>query len=130
MVNTAGALALGRARANHHGIERDGRGRPTGRLWRADDWLRARWPRTGPPDLRALGARLARWGVTQVTDATPDLDATAVGAIDEVMRTGALPQRVHLLGAPLGWTRPGGVPASTSGPYKIVACVRPADDRS
>ncbi len=120
VVNTAGARALGLAHANHPGIERDDRGRPTGRLWRADAWLRTRWSGTRPPDLRAVGARLSRWGITHVTDATPDLDATAVDAITEAMRTGALPQHVHLLGAPLGWTAPSGTPTPTAGPYKIV----------
>lgn len=53
---------------------------PTGRLWRADDWLRTRLPSTAPPDLTEIGARLARFGVTAVTDATPDLDPTALDA--------------------------------------------------
>jgi len=117
MVNTAGARALGLAGAGHPGVERDARARPTGRLWRADDWLRARLPGTRAPDLRQVGRRLARLGFTHLTDATPDLDAAAIGAIGAAMRTGALPQRVHLLGAPLGWAASDG-PAV--GPYKIV----------
>jgi predicted amidohydrolase YtcJ len=120
MVNTLGARALGLDRAGHPGVERDARAQPTGRLWRADDWLRARLPGTGAPDLRHVGSRLAMLGVTHLTDATPDLDATAIGAIGEAMRTGALPQRVHLLGAPLEWTAPGGPRSPTAGPYKIV----------
>jgi predicted amidohydrolase YtcJ len=113
VVNTAGARALGLHGADHPGIERDARGQPTGRLWRADDWLRGRLPGTGPPDLRPVGARLARLGITHLTDATPDLDAAALGALG----AGALPQRVHLLGVPLGRAAPGG---TTAGPYKIV----------
>ncbi|MFI9828648.1 amidohydrolase family protein [Streptomyces sp. NPDC051913] len=120
VVNTAGARSLGLEDASHPGVERDDRGRPTGRLWRADDWLRTRWSTSRPPDLRAVGARLARWGVTHVTDATPDLDLVAVDAVGEAMRTGALPQHVQLLGAPLGWTPPGNPRAPTAGPYKIV----------
>ncbi|WP_236791060.1 amidohydrolase family protein [Amycolatopsis sp. GM8] len=108
MVNGAGATALGLAAGDHPGIERDEHGVPTGRLWRADDWLRAHLPAAWPPDLTATGTRLARLGITAVTDATPDLDPAAVAAL-----TGdALPQRVLLLGAPLGH------PAA--GPYKIV----------
>ena len=120
MVNTAGARALGLDRAGHQGVERDARALPTGRLWRADDWLRARLPATRAPDLRHVGSRLARLGITHLTDATPDLDASAIGAIGEAIRTGALPQRVHLLGAPLGWTPSGGPRSPTAGPYKIV----------
>ena len=120
MVNTAGARALGLDRSGHPGVERDARAQPTGRLWRADDWLRARLPGARFPDLRAVGSRLARLGITHLTDATPDLDATAIGAIGSAMRSGALPQRVHLLGAPLGWTAPGGPRSPAAGPYKIV----------
>jgi predicted amidohydrolase YtcJ len=116
IVNTAGAQALGLASAEHPGIERDAQGRPTGRLWRADDWLRDRLPRSGPPDLAATGARLARLGITHVTDATPDLDATASDAISAAMTSGALPQHVQLLGVPLGWA-PAAAPRSpTAGP--------------
>lgn len=120
MVNTAGARALGLARGTHPGIERDSRSGPTGRLWRADDWLRGRLPRGRLPDLGPVGARLARLGVTHVTDATADLGAMAAGAIGSAMRTGALPQHVRLLGLPLGWTAPAGPPAPAAGPYKIV----------
>lgn len=57
--------------ADRSGIERDAAGRPTGRLHRADGWLRHLLPREDPPDLAALGRRLARFGVTAVTDTTP-----------------------------------------------------------
>jgi predicted amidohydrolase YtcJ len=134
IVNTAGARALRLAEAEHPGIERDGRGGPTGRLWRADDWLRARLPRARPPDLAATGARLARLGITHVTDATPDLDAAAIGAIRAAMASGALPQHVQLLGVPLDWP-PAAAPRATiagplapavwphsaaAGPFKLV----------
>jgi predicted amidohydrolase YtcJ len=114
IVNTAGAWALGLADAEHPGIERDGRSRPTGRLWRADDWLRTRLPRSRPPDLRAVGARLARLGITHVTDATPDLDTAAIEAIGTATAEGALPQHVQLLGVPPGW-------APTTGPGRLAA---------
>jgi predicted amidohydrolase YtcJ len=120
IVNTAGAQALGLAGAEHPGIERDGQGRPTGRLWRADGWLRARLPRSRPPDLTAIGARLARLGITHVTDATPDLDNAAIDAIGTAKAEGALPQHVDLLGVPLGWA-PVTLPDSPAvGPFKII----------
>jgi predicted amidohydrolase YtcJ len=120
IVNTMGAQALGLARGTHPGIERNSRSQPTGRLWRADDWLRSQLPRTRLPDLRRVGAQLARLGITHVTDATPDLDATAIDAISAAMRTGALPQNVQLLGVPLGWKASTRAPAPTAGPCKIV----------
>jgi predicted amidohydrolase YtcJ len=123
MLNTA-ALAMIRAgsREDPPGAERAADGRLTGRFWRADGWLRSRLPPAGPPDLAGVGASLARHGVTAVTDATPDLDGTAIAAISEAMAGGVLPPRVHLLGAPLGAVLPGdrGLPGPASGPYKIV----------
>ncbi|MCW0213921.1 MAG: amidohydrolase family protein [Pseudonocardia sp.] len=116
-VNGLAAARLGLAAADHPGIERRPDGTPTGRLWRADDWLRAHLPPAGPPDLAEVGRRLAAVGITAVTDATPDLDTVALDALTGAVRGGRLPQRVHLLGAPLGST-----PAAplTAGPYKIV----------
>jgi predicted amidohydrolase YtcJ len=108
--------------ANHPGIERDEDGRPTGRLWRADAWLRARLPRSSPPDLACVGAALLRHGIVAVTDATPDLDDQSIAAISDAMARGDLPPHVRLLGAPLGATLPGdrGLPGPAAGPYKIV----------
>lgn len=107
-VNTLGAHRLGLDAAVHPGIERDSAGRVTGRLHRADDWLRARLPPTGPPDLAAVGRRLSRHGITSVTDATPDL---------RTFNAAALPQHVTLLGVGLESPAPAG---TRVGPYKIV----------
>jgi predicted amidohydrolase YtcJ len=122
MLNTAALAAIEAPSADHPGLERDGRGHPNGRLWRADAWLRARLPRSGPPDLAQVSATLLRHGITAVTDATPDLDDQAIAAIGNAMARGHLPPRVQLLGAPLGATLPGdqGQLGPASGPYKIV----------
>ena len=132
MLNTAAlaALGIGIGRPGHPGVERHADGRPTGRLWRADDWLRQRiargsgGPRPGPgpavpPGLGPVGAQLRGFGITAVTDATPDLDDAAITAIGEALRRGDLPSRVHLLGVPLGRGVPE-VPGLSVGPYKIV----------
>ncbi|MGY1772473.1 amidohydrolase family protein [Blastococcus sp. SYSU D00813] len=117
VVNSAGAAVLDLAGAAHPGVERDAAGRPTGRLWRADDWLRSRLGGDRLPDLTSVGQRLARLGITAVTDATPDLAPAAVAALAAARRDGALPQSVHLLGAPLGGPLPAGL---TAGPVKLV----------
>lgn len=117
-LNSAAVRAAGLAAADHPGVERTADGTPTGRLWRADDWLRTRLPPAPPADLAAVGRRLLRMGVTAVTDATPDLDRAALDSIGAAVNGGALPQRVHLLGVPLE-----GAPLperATAGPYKIV----------
>ncbi|MDT2005545.1 amidohydrolase family protein [Rhodococcus opacus] len=120
MLNGAASAAVRLADAAHPGIERAPDGRPTGRVWRADAWLRDRLPPSGPPRLDAVGAALARWGITGVTDAGPDLDPSSRAAIAESAADGSLPQRVHLLGAPpdSDTTSPQG--RVTVGPYKIV----------
>jgi predicted amidohydrolase YtcJ len=122
MLNTPALAALGALGgdpAGHPGIERDAAGRATGRLWRADDWLRDRLPRRPLPDLAPVGRELLRYGITAVTDATPDVAPAAITAISDAMRAGRLPPRVHLLGAPLGVTLPD-TPGLTAGPYKVV----------
>jgi predicted amidohydrolase YtcJ len=119
MLNGLAVDRLRLAHADAPGIERDGAGRPTGRLWRADDELRRRLPPAAVPDLSDVGRRLTRYGVTAVTEATPDLDPGATAAISAAMEGGALPQRVHFLGLPLGTAAPA-VPRATVGPVKIV----------
>ncbi|WP_425838556.1 amidohydrolase family protein [Streptomyces fractus] len=122
VLNSRAMNAVGLHTAEHPGVERDGEGRPTGRLWRADDWLRTRLPATAPPSLAELGRRLARYGITAVTDATPRLDQGTIDALTEAVAVGEVPQRVQVLGAPLdGSLRPdrdrnGPEP----GPWKIV----------
>jgi len=101
--------------ADAPGVERDACGFATGRLFRLDAWLRQRLGDEAPPPLAPLGLRLARFGVTGVTDATPELGPVALAALGDAVRLGALPQRLVLLGA----AKPGeGV--FTLGPRKLV----------
>lgn len=82
-----------------------------GRLWRGDPRLVGE---SAPPDLTALGAELAGLGVLGVTDATPDLSASALALL-----VGAdLPQELLLLGAPTGWSDGSG--RSRAGPEKVL----------
>ncbi|MFF7882284.1 amidohydrolase family protein [Streptomyces sp. NPDC020794] len=121
ILNSLAARAVSLDSGDHPGIERDACGKPTGRLWRADDWLRGRLPRTAPPGLAAVGEELARFGITSVTDATPDLAPEALAALTGDMGSGLLPQRVLLLGAPLDFAVDGSSPGHPAvGPYKIV----------
>ncbi|MFC8517188.1 amidohydrolase family protein [Streptomyces sp. NPDC057257] len=110
VVNSAGLARLG----EHAGVERDAAGRPTGRLWRADAWLRAAIGGR-PPSLRAVGARLAAFGVTHVADATPD--AGAAGVVADAVRRDELPQHVMVMAADSG---PSAHPRLTVGPVKLV----------
>ncbi|WP_040796418.1 amidohydrolase family protein [Nocardia higoensis] len=101
ILNSVACEAVRLDTADHPGVERDDSGRPTGRVWRADAWLRERLPRTGPPSLTRVGADLSRFGITGVTDATPDLPPASLSALLDAHISGALPQRLHLLGVPV-----------------------------
>lgn len=90
------------------GVERDPSGRPTGRLFRVDEWLRAQLP-TVLPDLAALGQELAALGVTGCTDATPWPSGDDLARF--TVATTSLPQRL------LTMTAPG---VAGTGPVKVV----------
>ncbi|RZT24379.1 putative amidohydrolase YtcJ [Mycobacterium sp. BK558] len=69
---------------------------PDGRLRSADTGWTAALART-EPGLAQLSARLSGYGVTGVTDATPDLSAADVAALQQAHRSGELMQSVHCL---------------------------------
>ncbi len=77
-------------------LELDATGRPTGRLWRGDPWLRARLD-DDPPELAPIGRQLAACGVTGVTDASASTDATGAALLAGAHRAGLLPQRLTLM---------------------------------
>ncbi|HZU46895.1 MAG TPA: amidohydrolase family protein [Mycobacterium sp.] len=69
---------------------------PDGRLRSADpDWSDALGRRE--TNLGPVSRRLARYGVTGVTDATPDLKVSDIVTLTELHRRGTLLQRVHCL---------------------------------
>lgn len=87
ILNSAGLAAAGITDASE------------GRLWRSDGWLAARLPPSPPPDLGRVGRELAGYGITAVTDATPDLPPRSQQLLSDAVEDGRLPQRVMLLGA-------------------------------
>ncbi len=100
ILNTAGIDALGLGSVDRPGIETDASGEPTGRLHRADSWLRDLLPDPASIDFSGLGRRLASYGVTGVTDATPFDEIADVATVAAARRSGALPQRVMVTGGP------------------------------
>lgn len=107
-LNSAALAATGLLDSDHPAVERAGDGRATGRIVRGDHLLRnidgVR------PRLAYVGRLLASYGVTGVTDATPRLDVDSVTALHAAQDSGALPQRMLLLGAPLEAAATRGVP--------------------
>lgn len=100
VLSTAALEQVGAQEAQEEGIERDHLQRPTGRLFRLDGWLRAGLPRHEPPDLAAVGGRLASYGVTGVTDCTPAAATGYFEPIAQAVRSGALPLAVTITGGP------------------------------
>ncbi|WNG91362.1 amidohydrolase family protein [Mycobacterium sp. ITM-2016-00318] len=68
---------------------------PDGRLNSTDDWAGG-LPRRVTA-LADISARLARYGITGITDATPDLTADDVAALSVAHRRGEIRQRLHFL---------------------------------
>lgn len=116
ILNTRALRALAVGFDDSADIERDENGDANGRLWRYDSRLRAALPPL-EPDLAPVGDRLLRLGITGVTDASPDLDASAIALLIRGRSTSALPQDVMLLGAPDDFVDSG---ALTRGPAKLL----------
>lgn len=96
-------------------FERDSAGRLNGRVWRGDAFLRKRWMGE-PPSLAPLGAMLARWGVTAVTDASATTDQRQGDVIAKAAER--LPQRLMLMGG--SGLRPPANRRFAVGPVKIL----------
>ena len=105
------ALAAVGAQAGPASVERGPDGRPTGRIWRGDAWLRERLG-DAPPALAPVGAQLARWGITHLTDASVTTDAEAATRLADAHRAGALPQRLTLMSG-------GALAAPTDGAFRV-----------
>jgi predicted amidohydrolase YtcJ len=65
---------------------------------REDERLGRSWEGDPPPDLASVGRRLAVYGVTGVTDATPSTDTAAFDTLAAARAAGALHQRVMVTG--------------------------------
>ena len=98
ILNSAAMDATALDDADHAGVERDAHGRPTGRVFGADAWLRDRLPPTEAVDLAAVGTELARYGVTGVTDATPTESVGDLRWLAQAVGRGDLPQSVVVTG--------------------------------
>jgi predicted amidohydrolase YtcJ len=78
------------------GLERSG-GKFTGRLFDSDEWLRQALGSV-PPDFAKVSAQLAAYGVTGITDMTPQNDPTMAAHFVSQMESGALKQTCWLAG--------------------------------
>ncbi len=100
IVNSAAVARLGLDTGRDHpGVERDPEGRATGRLLRADGWLREQLGRREPPSLAAVGQRLASYGVTGVTDATATNSSAELCLFARAIERGELLQHLVLMGS-------------------------------
>ncbi len=107
------------------GVERTPDGRPTGRLLRLDAWLSERIGFSAP-SLEGMGADLAAFGLTGVTDATYALGIGRATILRRAIVDGLIPQRLVLLGTDrseidaIDALEQGSGPWAQIGPMKIV----------
>jgi predicted amidohydrolase YtcJ len=99
MLNSAALTELDLESRRDPRIERDEKGRATGRLWRADDLVRAA---SATPPLSRVASLFTEQGVTSITDATPTNDPGSRALL------ALLPQKVRVMG-PLGLVTEGEV---------------------
>ena len=103
------------------GVERDSAGRATGRLYRLDAWLGEQLGRIEarvPPKLAKISQRLAAFGVTGLTDATPSNGADELALFHSASERGELRQRLQVMGSlELPATQ---APRVTRGAFKIL----------
>lgn len=78
-------------------VECNGKGRPNGRIWRGDKWLRNYLP-SQLPDLSPLSQFLLSKGVTGVSDAGAHNDAEAAALLAAARADGRLAQKLMLMG--------------------------------
>jgi predicted amidohydrolase YtcJ len=83
------------------GVELDLAGKPSGRLFRLDAWMRdqvASDDHIVMPSLFMVSQQLASYGVTGVTDASPDNSLFAMRHFEACAESGELLQKVRVLG--------------------------------
>jgi len=99
VLNGAALEAIGLdSSAEIPGVERDTYGRPNGRLFRLDAWLRKRIPEEVPPDLAPVDRLLVKSGTTGVTDATEHNDVGEMQLFARALVEGVLRVRVVAMG--------------------------------
>jgi len=80
------------------GIDCDQQGRPSGRLFRMDSWLRAQLAHNSELNISATSNMLAGFGVTGISDATATNSAATQQLYAELIADGQLLQQVLLMG--------------------------------
>lgn len=78
-------------------VECSGDGRPTGRIWRGDEWLR-RQIGGDVPSLLQLSSALAALGITSVTDAGAHNGPAEAALFEAAFARGELMQKLTLMG--------------------------------
>jgi predicted amidohydrolase YtcJ len=116
VLNSPGLDAVEADRDSPPGLELDA-GRPTGRIWREDEWLRSRLPSTRL-DLAAISSSAAAAGVTGFTDATPLPSVEDLGQLAQARAGGSIVQRLHLMSAP--GVEAENLEGATLGPVKFL----------
>lgn len=84
------------------GVALAAQGKPSGRLFRLDGWMREQQYKVAPdefPSLAGISRQLASYGVTGVTDATPGNNAATLRHLARAVMAAELLQNVRVMGA-------------------------------
>ncbi|MHB1486028.1 MAG: amidohydrolase family protein [Acidimicrobiales bacterium] len=100
ILNSRACELVGLDNSSHEGIEHDAGGRPNGRLYRMDQWLRHRMGTREAIDWADIGRLLAGFGVVGVTDATPTSSIADLESLAAAVGSGWLPLHVTAMGGP------------------------------
>jgi predicted amidohydrolase YtcJ len=98
VLNSLGLGAVSSDRDPPAGLEVQD-GRPTGRIWREDEWLRSRMP-PRPLDLAAISVAATASGITGLTDATPHRSEADLLHLAQAHIDGTIQPRLHLMSGP------------------------------
>ena len=98
MLNSKAIALLDIEREQGDGIERDEKGRVTGRLFRRDHWLRQRLGNSAAPGLGRVSQELAAYGITGITDTGADNEASTLLLLEQAAGQAQLRQKVVLMG--------------------------------
>ena len=86
------------AQKNLPGVELDGQGQPTGRLFRLDAWLREQLGQQDPIDVSVLSRQMASYGITGFTDTSATNSQATVTQFELMCARGEILQNAHLMG--------------------------------
>lgn len=98
ILNSCAIEQLQLEKEQQSGLERNAQGQVTGRLFRLDQWLREKIGDLEAPDFASISIKLARWGITGITDTSAGNNASTLIIFENALAQQKLKQRVIMMG--------------------------------